>query len=435
MTELLSYSAGKHLIKTGINVPDWSRRGADYSVNFGGTYFFSSLQDFRQQRPFSFTIQQGDPRFLFVEKVIGGFLQDEYHLRPNLLISLGLRYDWQNYFHDSNNFAPRLSLAYAPDKNQKTVIRAGAGIFYDRTGPHPMLDILLYNGRKVRQFVLENPAFPNALSGVNLDSLPVSISRLEPNIHIPYLFHYSLGVERQLQKDTTMSVAYIGARGIDAFRSRDINAPLPPTFTARPDPSLGVLREIEAAGRSRFEALDFSLRGNVTRYFKGMAQYRFAYRYNNTGGINYFPPNAYDLSGEWARSNEDRRQRLDLLGTINPGKLFNLGIAFAAYSGAPYTMTTGRDDFHTGTANARPPGVSRNSPGYADLDLRWSHDFSAHRGKTEKGPTVSLAIDAFNVLNRVNYVSFVGNLSSPFFGKAVAAEPPRRLQLSATFKF
>jgi hypothetical protein len=47
----------------------------------------------------------------------------------------------------------------------------------------------------------------------------------------------------------------------------------------------------------------------------------------------------------------------------------------------------------------------------------------------------TLAIDAFNVLNKVNYAGFVGNLSSPFFGRAVAAQPPRRLQLSFRLKF
>jgi acyl-CoA thioesterase FadM len=44
-------------------------------------------------------------------------------------------------------------------------------------------------------------------------------------------------------------------------------------------------------------------------------------------------------------------------------------------------------------------------------------------------------VDAFNILNHVNYVSYVGTLTSPFFGQAVAALPPRRIQLSAGFHF
>ena len=169
-----------------------------------------------------------------------------------------------------------------------------------------------------------------------------------------------------------------------------------------------------------------------------MAQYTLSRAYNDTSGITVFPANNYDLSGEWARADFDRLQRFEFLGTFNPGNLVNLGIALSAYSGAPYTLTTGRDDFHTGIANARPAGVRRNrlqGPGYLDLDLRWSHDFLLRKAKKDKSPTVTVGVDAFNILNRVNDVSLVGNLSSPFFGRAVAAQPPRRLQLSFRFKF
>jgi hypothetical protein len=50
-------------------------------------------------------------------------------------------------------------------------------------------------------------------------------------------------------------------------------------------------------------------------------------------------------------------------------------------------------------------------------------------------PTVTVSIDGFNVFNQVNYTSYVGNLSSPFFGRAVSAQSPRRLQFSARFAF
>jgi hypothetical protein len=263
--------------------------------------------------------------------------------------------------------------------------------------------------------------------------------RLEPSISIPYLLQYSFSLERQLQKSTTLAITYLGSRGFAQFRSRDINAPLPPAYLNRPDRSIGVLREIESKGRRATDSLEFTLRGNVTRFFSGMAQYRLAFAHDNTSGINYLPPNAYDLSGEWGRSDFDRRHRFELLGTINPGKLFNVGVSVSAYSGQPYTLTTGIDQFHTGTANARPVGVSRNSlqgPAYADLDLRWWRDFSVRKGKKkDEGVKATLAVDAFNVLNGVNYSSLTGNLSSPFFGQAVAAQPPRRLQLSFRLKF
>ncbi|MEA2175578.1 MAG: hypothetical protein QOD00_3170 [Blastocatellia bacterium] len=440
MMDTLSYSTGKHLLKGGINIPDLSRRGLNNNTNSTGTFYFSSLNDYLQRRPFSFTQQQGNGHVIFLEKQLGLFVQDAYHLRKNLMLSVGLRYDWQNYFHDNNNFAPRFSFAYAPGTSQKTVMRGGAGLFNDRSGARPIQDILLFNGSRLRLYVLPNPGYPDPLSaGASLTGQPVSVTRLEPNINIPYLIQYSFGVERQLQKSTTLAVTYLGSRGVDQFRSRDINAPLPPTYAARPDAAIGVLREIESAGRRVSDSLEVSLRGNVTRYFNGMAQYRLASSHDDTSGINYLPPNAYDLSGEWSRSDFDRRHRFEMLGTLNPDKLFNLGVSLSLYSGLPYTLTTGLDEFHTGTANARPAGVRRNGlqgPGYVDLDLRWSRELSLIKGKKkDEGVKGTIAVDAFNVLNKVNYVSYVGNLRSPFFGQAVAAQPPRRLQLSFRLKF
>jgi len=60
--------------------------------------------------------------------------------------------------------------------------------------------------------------------------------------------------------------------------------------------------------------------------------------------------------------------------------------------------------------------------------------FSRLQRKTS-GPTVTLGLDAFNVLNRVYYVTYIGVLSSPFFGEPVAAQPVRRLQASFRFRF
>ena len=440
MMEVLSYSSGKHLIKGGINVPDLSRRGFDNNINSAGTFYFSTLADYAHGRPFSFVQQQGDGHVVFLEKQIGLFAQDEYHLRKNLMLSFGLRYDWQNYFHDNNNFAPRFAFAFSPGNSQKTVFRGGAGIFNDRSGARPIQDILLFNGSRLRQYVILNPTYPDPFSsGVSLTSQPVSVTRLAPNINIPYTIQYSFSMERQLQKTTTLAITYLGSRGVDQFRSRDINAPLPPNYSARPDSSIGVLREIESEGRRVTNSLEITLRGSVSRFFNGMAQYRLASAHDNTSGITYSPPNAYDLSAEWGRSDFDRRHRFEMLGTINPGKLFNLGVSVSLYSGQPYTLTTGLDQFHTGTANARPAGVPRNSlqgPAYADLDLRWSRDFSVRKSKKkDDGVKATLAVDAFNILNEVNYSSFVGNLSSPFFGRAIAAQPPRRLQLSFRLKF
>jgi hypothetical protein len=101
-------------------------------------------------------------------------------------------------------------------------------------------------------------------------------------------------------------------------------------------------------------------------------------------------------------------------------------------------MTTGQDPYHTGLANARPPGVPRNSlegPSSVNLDLRLSRNFIWNKKEKEKGLVTTLALDAFNVLNHVNDASFEGDLSSPFFGHAVSAMPTRRIQMTLRFEF
>ena len=103
LMETLSYSSGKHLVKGGINIPDLSRRGFNNNLNSLGTFYFSNVGDYLQRRPYSFTQQQGNGHVVFLEKLLGLFIQDEYHLRKNLMFSFGLRYDWQNFFHDNRS--------------------------------------------------------------------------------------------------------------------------------------------------------------------------------------------------------------------------------------------------------------------------------------------------------------------------------------------
>jgi hypothetical protein len=67
--------------------------------------------------------------------------------------------------------------------------------------------------------------------------------------------------------------------------------------------------------------------------------------------------------------------------------------------------------------------------------LRWSKDLPLHSRDKDSGPTLAFAVDAFNVLNRVNYSSFVGDLSSPFFGHAIASQPARRIQAGLKLEF
>lgn len=74
-------------------------------------------------------------------------------------------------------------------------------------------------------------------------------------------------------------------------------------------------------------------------------------------------------------------------------------------------------------------------PGYVGLHVRWSRDFYPAGAKKYKGATVTLGLDAFNVLNHVNYSGYVGVQTSPFFTQPVSTLPVRRLQASFRIRF
>jgi carboxypeptidase family protein len=440
LVDALTWSPGRQTVKFGVNIPDWSWRGNDDRTNTAGTFYFSSLPDFAAGRPYSFIQQIGNGETHFLEKVVGLFVQDEIRLRPDLTLDLGLRYDWQDYFHDTNNFGPRFSFAYSPGARSKTIVRGGAGVFYDRTGPGPIQDLLRYDGQHLLRYVLTDPGYPNPLlPGQTFGAQPPSIVRLAPDVTIPYSLQYSAGVERQLRPKSTLAITLSGTRGYDQFRSRDVNAPPPPDYAARPDPAFGVIREIESAGIGRAINLAVTLRGQVTKHFTGTAQYNEGRNWNDTGGINWMPPNSYDLSREYASNDYERRHVLDLFGSFNAGAWANVGVSLEASSGRPYSLITGLDRFNTGSANARPDGVGRNTlrgPGYASLDLRWSHEMPFTRaGQPKTKRSTTIGVDAFNVLNRVNYNLPVGNLSSAFFGRSISASAARRLQFSLRVRY
>ena len=439
LTDTLTYGVGTQVIRAGINIPEWNRRRNDDFSNVGGTFTFSTLQDFVAGRPFSYTRQRGDGQLVFVDTTLGLFIQDQIQARSDLSVAIGLRYDLQTQVTDRNNFGPRASFAYAPGGKRRVVVRGGAGVFYDRVEGGPIAELLHSTGGRLVREILLDPSYPNPFAESATDATPPpSIVRFAPDVRIPYTVQYGVGVERQIGKSTTVALSYVGARGHHLFRSRDINAPPPPLYAQRPDPSYGVVRQIESTGRQETDSMQFTLRGKLTRYFDGSVQYALGRTWNDTTGINALPSNNFDLASEWGRAEFDQRHRLDLLGRISRGTFANVGIALSMYSGRPYALRTGRDDFNTGQTNARPAGVARNTlegPGYADLDVRWSHDFVLSAAKKAKSPTATVGVDAFNILNHVNYSNYVGNISSPFFGRAISAQPPRRLQLSVRFKF
>ena len=454
VNEVVSWSHRRHYVRFGVQLPQFSRRAVDDHTNRLGTLSYASLANYPVNpatdlgTPQSFTAQQGIGRGIYWANEVGPFAQDQIKLNPRLQLTLGVRYDWVTYISDNNNFSPRLSLAYAPGKG-KTILRLGAGVFYDRTGGDFPSIFKLHNGVVLDTVELLNPTAQQLAAGT-FSAVPSNIVREESNIRTPYSYQSSFGIERQIGKTTTLAATYRSSVQIKSFRSRDANAPiLPPnpSLTAnypRPNPAFGQIQQIESGGRMLLNALDLSLRQS-TRWFSGQAQYTLSRAESNTGGISRFPQDQYNPNAEWGRANTDRLHAFNIIGTINSDHWLSLGINASVYSGTPYTETTGTDDYHTGLGNARPAAIGRNTlqaKATADLDLQWEHEFSLTKAKGDDAKVISVGVSFFNVLNHTNFSGYIGSINSvdpvtnaSRFMQPTSAQPGRQMQFSIGYRF
>src|SRR6185503_12149970 len=125
-----SWLVGAHALKFGGDFQHIKSTFIDLS-DISGTFSFSNPADFLVNEPSRFR-QNFQAESSQQNTYLGFFIQDEWRLKSNLTVSYGLRWEEETIIRDLNNFGPRLSLAYDPFKSGKTVIRLGAGIFYNR---------------------------------------------------------------------------------------------------------------------------------------------------------------------------------------------------------------------------------------------------------------------------------------------------------------
>lgn len=437
MNDVFSWTQGIHQLKFGASMPHLSRRVYEDHTNEQGTYTYSSLEDYIAGRPTSLSIQEGETRFVYHQQEAGGFIQDQIKLASNISITPGIRYDWQNFLGDNvRNFSPRASFAWVIQQASQTVLRGGGGIYYDRFGSGPLLDMARYQTGRRRS--LQADCGPHGACPMSANVAP-SLVRLQANARTPYQVHYGFSLERHLGERATGTISVYSNRGISLFRSVDINAPTPQSnYIQRPNPSIGRLREIEPEGKQIGNGIDFAYRGRYNKYFSGFAHYTWSHYANNTGGIGWFPQDQTNPNEEWANADFDQRTRFGFYGIFNSESLLNLSLGLFSSSGKPWTILTGEDEYGDNLFNARPEGVARNSetgPDYFDMDLRWGHDFRLHPNNGENSPTLGFSASAFNLLNHVNG-SYVDTIEgSRDFAQITAAQPPRRIQLGMRLSF
>ncbi len=458
--DMMTWTRGRNLIKLGAGTPHIDRRAYDDNTNALGTYVFgptlasdgvtvlqTALQNYAANLPSAYTQNTGQVHFVYHQQEMGAFIQDQFKVSSRFQITPGIRYDWQNFLATRRlGFSPRVSFAWLLSEESKTVVRGGGGIYYDRFGSGPLLDLARYGNAARRAVVLSlNPATLPASGCVpitnclTLTAQPPSLAELQPNAKIPYQVQYGLSIERQLGEKATGVVSIYSARGIDTFRSVDINAPTPQSgYTVRPNPAFGRIRQMQPESYWRGDGLDISYRGRLNKYFTGFGRYTWSHYDSSTGGIGWFPQNQYDPNDEWSRTNWDRRNRLGMYAMFHPESVFNLSAGIFANTGTPWTVLTGTDLYGDGLFNTRPDGVARNSetmPSYVDLDLRWGHDFALTTSKDEEAPHLGFSAGAFNLLNHPNPTGIDPVETSPDFGEVTSVAPPRRIQLGMRFQF
>jgi hypothetical protein len=453
-SEMVTWTLGPHTLKFGVNLPHFSRRVLDDHTNEDGTYTFSptyaadgtlvstAIQNQQAGIPSGFSIQQGQTRFVYHQQEVGGFVQDQIKLKSWFSVTPGLRYDWQNVMAgDVNNFSPRLSFAWVWDQTHELVLRGGGGIYYDRIGSGPLADLARYKDARLRQ--LEISSNQQALcypitDCVDTSLLPPSLVEWAPGVKTPYQIEYGLTLDRKVGEKGTVSIGGRMNRGVDIFRSVDVNAPLAPNYSVRPNPNIARLRQMQSAGTQTGSALDISYRGRFNKRFTGFAWYTLSHYANNTDGITWFPQNQLEPNAEWGPASWEERHHFGLYGMINPQHLLNLGVGVFANTGKPWSILTGTDPYGDNLFNARPDGVPRNSeigPDYADVDLRWGYDFKLQPKDLDKSPTLGLSVSSFNVLNHPNGSYVDTTEGSVDFGEVTSAYPPRRMQLAMRFNF
>ena len=129
-------------------------------------------------------------------------------------------------FYDAENlFAPRFSFAYSPSSDNRTAIRGGIGIFYDKPEGNiifPLLNTPPFP--QVASFQNGNLANPSGGSAPATGLLP-DITAIDPRLKVARTMNYSLGVQRELPLGILFEVSYVGNDGWHLLRQPDINQP------------------------------------------------------------------------------------------------------------------------------------------------------------------------------------------------------------------
>jgi hypothetical protein len=455
--DVLSWSKGSHNFRFGADVKRFVYNLSYYQngrgvFSFNGQFSGNALADFLMGDLYTTSRAPGDPAVHSFTTSAGFFAQDEWRLSPRLTLSYGIRYELdfpegerqkristfdpstglvpvangtvytlQNgslvqtgavsafngtvWRLDKANIAPRIGLAFQPFGDQKTIIRAGYGIFYDQVvagnGISQMWRGIPFRVRQTFQNPNNSSGYPKpspvAIWNNPFPSGPTAAGGFTPNgINADYRTaqyqQWSLTVDRELQRDLSLEVSYLGSKGTHLQESYNLNQPTPgpgAIQARRPYPQWGSITWVDSNGCSNFNSLSAQLQRRYSHGLTLLVAYTYSHSLDDapySGSLQ----NPQNLASQYASSDFDVRHRLVASFTYelpfghirvvghNVNRLMNSIIGgwqtngiFVFQTGIPFTVTTSKDISNTGASNYANP-VPGEKPSLSDpTPTRW----------------------------------------------------------------
>ena len=259
---------------------------------------------------------------------------------------------------DRNNFAPRVGFAWTVGNDQKTVLRAGYGIYYDQSplAPgealyfnSPYFDNNIFFSLPGLPLTLNNP-FPSFFPF----PLPDSALAIQRDMRTAYMQHWSANVQRQVGDRTVVEIGYVGSKGTKLLTARDINQPqpsaLPPglPFVPRPDPRFDDIDLLESRANSNYHSLQARLQQRLSRGLAALVSYTWSKSIDDASNFSAAPAiltsrrTGYG-NAERGRSNFDVRHRFS--ASYSYDLPFGKGKAHLSDDGWVTSLLTGWQSF------------------------------------------------------------------------------------------
>jgi hypothetical protein len=475
-SDTLSWSRGKHSLRFGGSLIHHTSggNGSEPGTAILGTFTFknTTTAPFGQLtladvQSYTQPINFGISSYVLKQWLNTAFVQDSIHLRSNLTIDIGLRYDRQTLTDAKGNFAPRIGFGWNPRGDSRTSIRGGYGMYYTQIQSN-LIASYLVNGLDGLTTYTATPTgsasigFPTCLTcaPVNVDPKTLSASEIPARditiqagrrdfykaqfakygLNFDLLPNYpdklvnprsqviSIGAEREVIKGLFVGTDYVHQHWTNLVRTVDLNAPAPFDRTAP-----GQTRSVTAANNTRpiipvpsgvrqvnvlmnlgiadYNGLQSQItyRGNSKMY--AALSYTFSKATNTTepdgNGIN---PNDSNIArlGEVERGPSvlDQRHRAVIMFSYRLPYNFTAGTLVQFASARPFSATTGIDNNGDGANNDRPVvnGTVISKSAFRGTATSDVGLFIENRIKLSERAAILLRLEGFNLLNHGNYL-------------------------------